>query len=89
MSWNLCRDFAFSEERRTITSRMTEKSENIGEYVTMPQLMQILGGADQPGVKEMGTNYGTRCEQYGPPMISWNSWLQTDMYLYIKALLTS
>jgi hypothetical protein len=68
---------------------MTEKSENIGEYVTMPQLMQILGGADQPGVKEMGTNYGTRCEQYGPPMISWNSWLQTDMYLYIKALLTS
>lgn len=68
---------------------MSEKNEQVGKYVTKPQLAVILGGPEQEGVPEMTDSYWGHCKNYGCPMVSYNSWLQAEMCLYVEALLTS
>ena len=60
-AWSCSKDFQFVKTTKTTDNAYRKKREDTGTYKTYLQLVQLLGGTDQPIAKEQAQNYVAMC----------------------------
>ncbi|OLP20508.1 hypothetical protein AK812_SmicGene49030, partial [Symbiodinium microadriaticum] len=60
-AWSCSKDFQFVKTTKTTDNTYRKKREDAGTYKTYLQLVQILGGSDQPIAKQQAQNYVDMC----------------------------
>ncbi|CAE7220890.1 unnamed protein product, partial [Symbiodinium sp. KB8] len=90
-AWSCCKDFQFVKTAKTTGNTYRKKREDAGTYKTYLQLVQILGGSDQPIAKQQAQNYVDMCtrDDLKEYCVLYNSWLKAETYLWVEHLIST
>ena len=86
--WAVKKDFCFSRECRSVSKRQSKEEADAGIYLPEVSIAQRLGGSDKPECVAMARSYTAMCRKVGKAFITFSSWLDCEVFLYIEKLIT-
>ncbi|CAE7891290.1 unnamed protein product [Symbiodinium microadriaticum] len=90
-AWMATKKFDFMTNRRTTTTSFRKRRDEAGKFVTRLQLINILGGTQEPEAVQQGDRYIAMCRQ--PSLkeycIQYNDWLGAETFFWVEVLMTS
>ena len=86
-SWALSKDWGFLKETRTVTNSQSRSTTDRGEMLPMVGIAAKLGSCDNPECLRMAQAYCDRARTVGGKFIGWSSWLNAEVFLYIRRLM--
>ena len=82
-AWTATKSFDFMTTRRTTTTSFRKRRDEAGRFVTKLQLINILGGCDQPEARQQADRYMAMCERPGLKDECFStSWSRTPSPIY-------
>jgi hypothetical protein len=95
--WTIKKDFKFTKDSRTVAASYTKSNSEVGEMKTRAQIAIELGALAFPHDSSDYKSIFAQADQYigavrafgSPNFCVWNSWLQTEQFLFVKKLITS
>ncbi|CAE7885368.1 unnamed protein product, partial [Symbiodinium sp. KB8] len=90
-AWSCSRSFQFVTTTRTTVNTFRKRRDELGTFKTFLQIVQILGGSDEPIALEQAKNYTKMCcrDDLKEHCVLYNDWLKADTYLWVEQLLTT
>ncbi|CAE7311876.1 unnamed protein product, partial [Symbiodinium sp. CCMP2592] len=97
-AWTATKSFDFMVTTRTTSTSFRKRRDEIGKFVTKLQLVNILGGTDQPEAVRQADRYIVMCSRPGLKDESflnfefctlYNDWLDAMTYFWVETLISS